>query len=103
MRHATPRSPDYLTLKAWMAVDAGGDPYGWGMSWWFAIAGRLHEDGVQLPASWHYRPSPFGGGVLENFEDHTLADLSLEPAALLRMGEVLSRYIRACKHKGLDY
>ena len=94
----------YGTIRAEMALTAGsGDVYGWAMGWWFAIAGRLYDDGETIPDEWHYRPSPFGGADPDGYEDQTLAELCIPADALLYAGKVLARYVSACKRKGLDY
>lgn len=99
-----PRPAHYETIKSEMAVNSGGgDVYGWAMGWWFAIAGRLNDDGEAVPADWSYRPSPFGGADPDALEDSTLAELALPADTLIYVGNVLSRYIAACKRRGLDY
>jgi hypothetical protein len=95
----------YHIIRSEMAVSAGDDPWGWCMGWWFAVAGRLHDDGGPVPAGWHYRPSPFGGGGADPdaYEDDTLAELRPCGAALIHAGNVLSRYASRVRRAGLDY
>ncbi|MBW4656642.1 MAG: hypothetical protein KME20_26900 [Kaiparowitsia implicata GSE-PSE-MK54-09C] len=93
----------FQNLQAEMKLTAGGDPWGWCKGWWFAIAGRLHDLGGEVPADWHYRPSPLGGVDLDAYEDRVVAQLEITPPALIYAGNLMDRYARACRHKGLNY
>jgi len=94
----------YAALRAEMAADSGdGDPWGWCMGWWFAIAGTLHDRGETVPAAWHYRPSPFGGVDPDDFNASLIAELDTTSPALVHAGNVLSRYAERCRRAGRDY
>lgn len=93
----------FQNLRAEMAATSGFDPWGWCMAWWFAVAGAIHDRGEDVPADWHYRPSPFGGVDLDNFEDSAIAELEISTPALVHAGNVLNRYAERCKLAGLNY
>lgn len=94
----------YQNLKAEMAVSAGdGDPWGWCMAWWFAIAGTLYDRGEDIPREWQYGPGARQGPEPDSFEETAIRDLEISSPALIRMGNVLTRYASWCKFKELDY
>jgi hypothetical protein len=95
---------DWHNLRSEMTADAGdGDPWGWCMAWWFAIAGTLHDRGDSVPAEWQYRTSPLGGVDPDDWHASAIRDLEIGAPALVHAGNVLMRYAARCRRAGLDY
>jgi hypothetical protein len=79
-----------------------GDPYGWAMSWLFAICDRItFETESSVPAAWEFRPSPMGPSNDDEFKAEVMQDWC--DYQLLYVGEFLHRYIAILKKAGKDY
>lgn len=88
-----------------MALTAGGDAYGWCMSWWFACAETLDRNGEHVPDAWQYRAGAFGPPDPESYEDECAEQTHSEhgPAPLIYWGNVLRRYAHWCDLSGVSY
>lgn len=78
-----------------------GDTWGNTMAWWFAVAGEMHERGLDIPADWQYRPSPLGGKNDDAYETPICEEASDD--ALILFGRAMNRYATILKAAGKDY
>ena len=85
-----------------LTITADGDDWGWSMSCWFGIAAELDYRGYAIPDHWQYRPSSVCGDIREDsYQADILKNFSSEE--LIYTGNILERYTRYLKFKGLDY
>jgi hypothetical protein len=77
------------------------DAWGWAMTWWFAVADEMTRRGLDIPATWQYRPGLDVSRDEDSYEDETL-ELA-DDDALEHFGNVLARFARILEHQGKDY
>jgi hypothetical protein len=95
---------DYAGIKAeFKLMFDPGDPWGSTMLWWFAIADSLlftHD--VAPPQHWQFRPSPLGPSNEPEQYETEIVD-NTDPDALVRFGNLLTRYAAFLKRAGMNY
>lgn len=93
----------YYALRQITVAHDDSDPYGWAMSWWFAICDRLHfATDTTVPDEWQFSPSPLGPTSSDDeYKSEILQDFS--DRQLCYVGEVLHRYVALLKLNGKDY
>ena len=88
-------------LKAeMMLVNGWYDKWGEAVSWHFSICDALQLREDDIPESWQYKPALFGVDD-ENFDLEILSQFKTE--TLIKMGDILRRYIIRCEKAGLSY
>lgn len=88
-------------MQEFRLFSGDGDWWGTTLAWWFAVAGEMWERGLDIPADWHYRPSPFGGRDPDAYE--TPICEAATDIALLLFGRALNRYAAILKRAGKAY
>ena len=79
-----------------------GDPWGSAMEMWFAVAGELNERNPELiPTKWQYNPGLGGGKDHDSMWTELLEETKTN--ALVKMGNVMFRYVHILEHKGYGY
>lgn len=95
---------NYTDLKEEFSIFSdGSDAWGSTLSWWSTIAGELyHNRNAYIPDAWCYRASPCGN---DNDPDSIVTEIveNATTEALLKFGNVLTRYARRLKRAGKDY
>ena len=97
----TEKTLNAQNLMKEMRIAQSGDWWGDTMEWWFATAGEMWERGLDIPADWHYRPSPMGGKDPEAYETEVCEGATDD--ALRLFGRALNRYAGILKKAGKDY
>lgn len=93
---------EFRLLKSEYRIFDSGDPWGDSMHWLFTVADELHFREGFTPEHWKFRPSP--AGPANDPDDHaTTLACEVGAEALVKFGNLLHRYCRLLKHKGLDY
>jgi len=84
-----------------LTMGCAGDDYGWAMGCWFAIADRIHHDLDELcPDHWEHTAG-MGGPDTDSYEYELAQSYDLDE--LIETGNILYRYVKYLKYKGLDY
>jgi hypothetical protein len=76
------------------------DKWGEAVNWHFSICDALQLRKDDTPESWQYRPAFFGVDD-DNMHLDILSDYKTE--TLIKMGDILRRYIIRCEKAGLSY
>ena len=76
------------------------DKWGSAMGLLFDVVGVMSIKGLEIPAQWEYRESPFGPDVSESNEDFLI---SLPEEQLKRLGGFCYRLTRFLDRNGVSY
>ena len=88
-------------LKAeMMMINGWHDKWGEAVNWHFSICDALQLRDDEIPESWQYKAGIFGVDD-ENFDLEILSHFKTE--TLVKMGDILRRYIILCEKAGLSY
>ena len=90
----------FRELRIEMALDDWHDKWGTALDWHFRICDVLMARSSSIPIEWGFQ-ARLG---LPNDDDWVCDILNrCDDATLIRMGHVLSRYVRLCDRAGLSY
>ena len=90
----------FRELRTEMALDDWHDKWGTALSWHFRICDALMARSSSIPIEWGFQA---GASVPD--DDDIFSDIlnRFDDATLIRMGHVLSRFVRLCDRAGLSY
>lgn len=95
----------YADLKADFRIDLRSDPWGHTLHHWFMVADEIYFRRPRLcvPADWQFRPSPLGPNSDDDGDPFSETLRAADDAAVLRFGNLLSRYADRLRHAGKSY
>jgi len=91
---------EFRELRIEMALDDWWDKWGTALNWHFRICDVLQSRNADIPIEWGFQ---VGLGLLDNEDIFSDILNKFDNATLIRMGNVLSRYVRLCDRAGLSY
>ena len=90
----------FRQLRIEMALDDWHDKWGTALSWHFRICDALMARSSSIPIEWGFQA---GASVPDDDDIFSYILNRCDDATLIRMGHVLSRYVRLCDRAGLSY
>jgi len=91
---------EFRQLRIEMALDDWWDKWGTALSWHFRICDALMARSSSIPIEWGFQA---GASVPDDGDIFSDILTRFDDATLIRMGHVLSRYVRLCDRAGLSY
>lgn len=95
---------DLKYLKAEFRLSDDGDSWGNVKQWWFTIADEIYfnRKNLRVPDEWQFKPSPMGpSNDPDDYVTNVVKDTPDE--ALMAFGNLVHRYARLLKSKGVNY